>query len=272
MSYTTLVAPAVLAEHLEDSGWVVVDCRFASHIPGAVYAHLDDDLSGSVVAGLTGRHPLPTPEQLAQTLGAWGIGNRTQVVAYDDANGSYAARLWWTLRWLGHRDVAVLDGGWAAWTRGGFPVSSSVQARVGATFVPEPQPQLVADVEAVEQMRQDTAFRVVDSRALERYRGEHEPIDPVAGHIPGAVCVPFGANVNADGTFRTPEELRERFGLLTKVVPADRTVFYCGSGVTAAHNVLAYAHAGLGDARLYPGSWSEWIADPARPVGRGDPS
>lgn len=282
MLYTTLVSTTVLADHLDDSGWVVVDCRFAldntergradylrSHIPGAVYAHLDHDLSGSVVAGLTGRHPLPTVEQFARTLGAWGIGPGVQVVAYDDSNGSYAARLWWMARWMGHRDVAVLDGGWAAWSREGLPVSSNVQARDRAVFVPNPQSQLVADADVVERLRHDPAFRLVDSRVLERYRGDVEPIDLVAGHIPGAVCVPFAANVREDGTFRTPDELRGRFAALGDA-GAERTIFYCGSGVTAAHNVLAYAHAGLGDARLYPGSWSEWIADPARPVARGD--
>ena len=283
MSNTTLVSPAVLAKHLGRSRWLVVDCRFAldnpgrgqqdyadGHIPGAVYAHLDRDLSGTVVPGHTGRHPLPTPEQLAETFGAWGISSDVQVVAYDDNNGSHAARLWWLLRWLGHRDVAVLDGGWAAWKREGHPESTSVPARPPATFVPAPVEQLAMDAAAVEQIRSDDRYRLVDSRAPERYRGEAEPIDPVAGHIPGAINGPFAANVTAEGTFRPAAELRTRFETLLDDVPAEHTVFYCGSGVTAAHNILAYAHAGLGDARLYPGSWSEWIADPNRPVERGD--
>ncbi len=283
MTYTTVISTAELARHLDNANWVIVDCRFAldntergsqdyaaAHIPGAVYAHLDHDLSGKVIHGETGRHPLPTVEHAAQTFGAWGIASGVQVVAYDDNNGSYAARLWWLLRWLGHENVAVLDGGWAAWKREELPISTSVQARIPATFEAAPDDNLIADTASVEHLRQDAAYRVVDSRAPERYRGDVEPIDPVAGHIPGAINLPFAANVNPDGTFKSPDELRSRFGTLLHDVPAEQTVFYCGSGVTAAHNVLSYAHAGLGDARLYPGSWSEWIADPERPVARGD--
>lgn len=283
MAYTTLISPAVLADHLDDTSWVIVDCRFAldntergrqdyvdAHIPGAVYAHLDQDLSGTVVRGETGRHPLPTPDHLAQTFGAWGIGEGVQVIAYDDNNGSYAARLWWLLRWLGHDNVAVLDGGWAAWLRDGHPTSTSVQAHVPATFDPHVRPDLMVSGDDVERLRQDTAYQVVDSRAPERYRGEVEPIDPVAGHIPGAINGPFVANVTPDGTFRSADELNTRFDTLLGDTPAEQTVFYCGSGVTAAHNVLAYAHAGRGDARLYPGSWSEWIASGERPVATGE--
>jgi len=282
MAFTTLIDPETLQRHLEHPDWVVVDCRFSlsdpeygrrayreAHIPGAVYAHLDEDLSGPIVPGRTGRHPLRDPEQLARKLGGWGIDNRTQVVAYDDAGGAFAARLWWLLGWLGHDAVAVLDGGWPRWVREGRPVRGGIETRTPRTFVPRIRPERVVSADEVLQHLHDPAWRLLDARAPARYRGEQEPIDPVAGHIPGAVNAPFAENLTPDGTFRPSEQLRQRFEALLGDVPSERVVCYCGSGVTAAHNLLAMAHAGLPGARLYAGSWSEWITDPRRPVARG---
>jgi thiosulfate/3-mercaptopyruvate sulfurtransferase len=283
MVYGTLITAGELNEHLGDAGWVVVDCRFnladheqgrkeylAGHVPGAVYAHLDEDLSGPIVKGATGRHPLPSVERAAAVFSRLGIGQGTQVVAYDDRGGMSSGRLWWMLRWLGHDAVAVLDGGWQAWQEAGFPTRGGEEARPAAEFAPQPREGFAVDANAVQRLRTDPAYKVVDSRAADRYRGENETMDPVGGHIPGAVSGPFGENLGADGRFKSPEELRARFEALLGETPAERAVFYCGSGVSAAHNILAVAHAGLGDAKLYPGSWSEWIVDPARPVATGE--
>lgn len=279
MAYQSLISSEALIEHLDEPNWAIVDCRFSladtsqgrreylqGHIPGAVYAHLDEDLSGKIVPGQTGRHPLPTPSKLAETLARWGIGNSTQVVAYDSSNSAFASRLWWMLRWLGHNDAAILDGGWPLWQREGWPTSTTVPEPHPASFLPRPRPELIVDTNRVNQIRTDPAYCLVDSRAPERYRGEIEPIDPIAGHIPGASSYFYGTNVNQDGTFLPPDELKIRFQEKFGDTPAERIVFYCGSGVTAAHNTFALTLAGLGEALLYPGSWSEWITDPSRPV------
>ncbi|MCS7039120.1 MAG: sulfurtransferase [Anaerolineae bacterium] len=281
--YTTLVSPDVLAAHLDDPDWAVVDCRFslqdtgygrrayqAGHIPGAVYAHLDEDLSGPVIPGRTGRHPLPEPEVFTARLERWGIGNTTQVVAYDDAGGAYAARLWWMLRWLGHEAVAVLDGGWPAWVAAGLPQHGGTETRPPAVFTARPRPERVATAAEVLARRLDPDWRVLDARGADRFRGENETIDPVAGHIPGAVSAPYADNLTPDGRFRDAESLRRRYRALLGDVPAARAICYCGSGVTAAHDLLAMFHAGLGEGLLYPGSWSEWITDPTRPIATGD--
>lgn len=285
MVYTTLISVTELIAHLDDPLWTIVDCRFSledpqrgrndylrAHIPGAVYAHLNEDLCAPHVPGVTGRHPLPTPEQLAQKFSQWGIGPGVQVVAYDDweaASGGVAARLWWSLRWLGHDAVAVLDGGWKKWVEEGLPWRSGWEVRSPKTFVPKPRPELIVSASEVEAMRLDPAYRVVDSRSADRYRGENETIDPVAGHIPGAINIPYADNVGPDGLFKSREELQERFMTLLGDVPAQNVIFYCGSGVTACHNLLAMLHAGIGEARLYAGSWSDWITDASRPVAKG---
>ncbi len=283
MKYTTLIDTQSAAENLWRPDWVFIDCRFSladtgqgrrayldSHILGALYAHLDEDLCSPVVPGSTGRHPLPEAAFLVERFSRWGIDSGIQVVVYDDwpgAAGAVAARLWWSLRWLGHTAVAVLDGGWEAWLAEGHPLASGEeQSRPIRHFQAKEHPELLATTADVEQMRLDPAYRVFDSRAAERYRGLNETIDPVAGHVPGAWSAPFAGNMGAEGKFLPATVLRERFAALLSGVPAEKTVFYCGSGVSAAHNVLAMAHAGLGDARLYVGSWSEWIADPHRPV------
>ncbi len=277
--HTTVITPANLRAHLGDPAWAVVDCRFSladtergrrayaeAHIPGAVYAHLDEDLSGPIRPGISGRHPLPDVAAFAQTLSRWGLDASVQVVAYDDFGGGIAARLWWMLRWMGHDAVAVLDGGFPAWQRLDLPTRPGDETRPPRTFTPHPRPAWTVDADTVDARRADPAYRLVDARAAARYRGEDEPIDPVAGHIPGAVSAPFAGNLDADGCFLPPDALRARFDALLAGVPPERTICYCGSGVTAAHNLLALAHAGLGNALLYPGSWSHWITDPTRPV------
>ncbi len=279
MPYTTLITPTDLEPQLAHRRWIVVDCRFAldrpehgrqeyerGHIPGAVYAHLNEDLSGPIVSGKTGRHPLPDVAAAAQTFARLGIGNDLQVVAYDDAGGAIAARLWWMLRWLGHDHVAVLDGGWQRWRDEGRPTRDGIETRAKATFTPRPRPELIADVEEVSQVRQDPNYLVIDSRSRERYEGRHEPIDPVAGRIPGAHSAPLTDNLDASGCFLPAEQLATRFQNLLGDVPPGHAIFYCGSGVSAGQNLLALAHAGLGEGRLYVGSWSEWIIDPDRPI------
>ncbi len=277
--HTTLITAAVLAEHLGDRSWAIVDCRYRlaelgfgrrayaeSHIAGAVFADIGDDLSGPVVRGKTGRHPLPEVGTIVAKLSAWGIDGAVQVAAYDDSGGSMAARLWWLLRWLGHDAVAVLDGGWSLWQARGLPVRAGSEPRAARTFVARPRPELVLSVERVDQVRGDPAWRVLDARNADRFRGENETIDPVAGHIPGARSAPYADNLEADGQFKPKDELRRRYLEVLDGVAASRAVCYCGSGVTAAHDVLAIVHAGLGEAKLYAGSWSEWIVDRSRPV------
>jgi thiosulfate/3-mercaptopyruvate sulfurtransferase len=283
MAFTTILQPSDLLPRLSEPDWAVVDCRFyladpdraaaeyhAAHIAGAVYAHLDHDLAGPVQPGRTGRHPLPAIDALADTFGRWGIGPGVQVVAYDDAGGALAAaRLWWLLRWLGHDAVAVLDGGWAAWRDAGLPVRTGTEARSPRRFTAQPQPADTASADDVARLAADPAGRVLDARGADRFRGENETIDPVAGHIPGARSAPYADNLDADGRFRSPDALRARYAaLLGGADPAD-TVIYCGSGVTAAHDVLAMQFAGLAGAKLYAGSWSEWITLPSRPVATG---
>ncbi len=283
MPYRTLITTDELADHLADPEWVIVDCRFRladtgkgekdyvqAHIPGAQYAHLDRDLSGKIVPGVTGRHPWPTVEAAADYVARLGIGEHTQVVAYDDDNSEIAGRLWWLLRWLGHADAAVLDGGWRKWQAEGRPTASGVETRAKRDFIPEPRHELVLDATQVAAIRSDPTFVLVDSRAPERYRGDIEPIDPVAGHIPGAHNLPYAANLNPDMTFQPAPALQTRFRALLGDLPAERAVFYCGSGVTAVHNLLAMLHAGVGEGRLYGGSWSDWITDSARPVAVGE--
>lgn len=283
MTHTLLITPQELALHLDDPNWIVFDCRFIlsqpdekekyylkAHIAGAAYAHLDRDLSAPIIPGKTGRHPLPTPEEAARRFGQMGIGPGMQVVAYDDQGGSLAAvRLWWMLRWLGHEEAAVLDGGWQAWLAEDLPVSSGKETRPPQTFSARPRHGMYVTLEEVQRLRRDPDYRVVDVRAPERYRGEVEPIDPVAGHIPGAINAPYTDNLNEEGKFRSPKELRQHYHALFGETPVEQVVFYCGSGVTSIHSLLALELAGLGKAKLYAGSWSEWIADRQQPVALG---
>jgi thiosulfate/3-mercaptopyruvate sulfurtransferase len=284
MLYDTLISVNDLYSHLTDPDWVIVDCRFSladtehgrreyirAHIPGAVYAHLDEDLSGTVIPGKTGRHPLPSIEKATRIFSKWGIGKGNQVVAYDDAGGALAAvRLWWMLRWLGHDEVAVLDGGWQAWHAKDLPVRSGSESRAIEGFIPDPRPEMIATTEDILSLTTDEGICLVDARTADRFRGENEVIDPVAGHIPGAVNLPYPKNLNADGTFRSPEELRNMYLDLLGGKAPEQAIYYCGSGVTSIHSILAMVHAGLKEPRLYAGSWSEWIRDPERPVVTGN--
>jgi thiosulfate/3-mercaptopyruvate sulfurtransferase len=279
--YTTLIDPATLAPHLADPDWVVVDCRFDltdpargeqeyldAHIPGARYAHLDRDLSG-VKTGANGRHPLPTAEQMRERFGALGIGPGTQVVASDADSGMHAARLWWMLRYMGHDAVAVLDGGLARWIREGHAVRGGREVVRPATFVGAPRDAWRLDAGAVLAHLDDPASLLVDARAEPRFRGDSEPLDQRAGHIPGARNFFFQQNLNDDKTFKSAAALRTAWQAVLRDRPVEQVVMYCGSGVTACHNLLALEHAGLSGARIYPGSWSEWSADPSRPIATG---
>jgi thiosulfate/3-mercaptopyruvate sulfurtransferase len=280
MAFRTLMSTSALAMHLDDDHVAIVDCRFqlaeeswgeqayaASHIPHAVYAHLDRDLSGPK-SGTNGRHPLPDADAAARTFARLGITSGVQVVAYDQDNGMYASRLWWMLRWLGHDAVAVLDGGFAKWTAEGRDTRSGTETRAPQTFTAAPRGEMLATVDQVAALRADRSWQLVDARAPERFRGDVEPLDKVAGHIPGAANHCYQTNLDAEGSFRSPEELRAQMRATLGDHPADRIVCYCGSGVTACHNLLALEHAGLTGAKLYAGSWSEWSSDPRRPVER----
>lgn len=277
--YTTLIGAHELAGRLADPQTLVVDCRFdlarpdagraaylAGHIPGALYAHLDHDLSGPVTPA-TGRHPLPDPETLARTLSSWGITSQTQVVAYDADSGAFAARLWWLLRWVGHRGVAVLDGGFKAWREAGLATSTDIPTRSPSEFIARPDRSAWVDADEVARCLR-AGWRLLDARAPERFAGSVEPIDPVAGHVPGAVNHPLTTNLTTDGRFLPPQELHARYTASQAGVSDAQTIAMCGSGVTACHLLLAMEIAGKPGARLYAGSWSEWIRDPARPVAR----
>jgi thiosulfate/3-mercaptopyruvate sulfurtransferase len=280
--YKTLIDPVTLAEHLDDPDWVVIDTRFDltdpakgeqqyldGHIPGARYAHLDRDLSGDKT-GSNGRHPLPTPDQMRTRFGALGISPSKQVVAYDADNGMYAARLWWMLRFMGHEAVAVLDGGLARWTREGHSVRGGEEPRRPAMFRGQPREGARLTVDEVAGGLRDPRRVLVDARAEGRYRGEGETLDKVAGHIPGAKNYFFQRNLTEDKTFKSPDELKKEWQTLLGSTPVTNVVMYCGSGVTACHNLLAMEHAGLPGAKIFPGSWSEWSADADRPVATGD--
>jgi thiosulfate/3-mercaptopyruvate sulfurtransferase len=282
--FSTLIDVDELARHLGDPTWVVVDCRFTvgapqvgeaawakSRIPGARYAHLERDLSGPRGPGL-GRNPLPDPKAFSARLGGWGITPGTQVVVHDDSFGSIACRLWWLLNLVGHREVALLDGGWPVWKRKKHPIDDSTVANASLAGPPYPihaDPRSLAETSLVERIRMDASWALLDARPEERSSGEREEVDPVAGHIPGARFATFEDNLAFDGRFLPTDELHERFSALIGEVAPEHVVHTCGSGVTACHNLLAMEHAGLRGSRLHAGSWSEWITDPTRPVATG---
>jgi thiosulfate/3-mercaptopyruvate sulfurtransferase len=281
MAAHTLIDAEALVALLGDARLRLFDCRFDlarpaygraayldEHLPGAIHADLNTDLSAPVNA-TSGRHPLPAAEDFAARLRAWGVHADSRVVAYDDGNGAYASRLWWMLRWLGHDDVAVLDGGMRRWLQLGLPVTEDVPAPAPGDFVARPRPGMVVDAAAVLAATSDPAARILDARAPERYRGEVEPIDTVAGHVPGARNHPFTTNLDSQGRFLPSHVLRESLGASLAGVAPQSAIVYCGSGVTACHLLLALEHAGLAGARLYPGSWSEWSSDRSRPVATG---
>jgi thiosulfate/3-mercaptopyruvate sulfurtransferase len=277
---TTLVGVEELASHVGDPGWIVCDCRHdlvdydagrraynEAHIPGARFVHLDLDLSGPKT-GLNGRHPLPHSLGFGLRLGALGIDNDKQVVAYDASGGPYAARLWWMLRWVGHTAVAVLDGGWEAWLRAGKPVTGEKPAIQPTMYTLRPHPDMAVDVSHISAHLKDKRVQVIDARSPDRFRGENETLDPVGGHIPGAVNRFFKSNLNEDGRFKDSKTLQQVFRELMGGREPSSVIHQCGSGVTACHNLLAMEHAGLAGSRLFAGSWSEWVSDRSRPIER----
>jgi thiosulfate/3-mercaptopyruvate sulfurtransferase len=280
--YSDFVSASQLAAHTHDPLWLVVDCSFdlaapewgrenylAGHIPGAIYAHLDNDLSAPRTPE-TGRHPLPDPQVMAQRLSAWGIGAGRQVVVYDTAGGAYASRLWWMLRYYGHDAAAILEGGYAKWIEEDRPLVPGNEApHTRQEFVPILRPEMVLTIDDVDRIRLDPAWKLIDARSAVRFRGEQEPIDPVAGHIPGAVNRFHGENLTTNGTLHSNRSLRVQFKALLGDTPTERTVVYCGSGVTSCLHIAAMHRAGLGLPRLYAGSWSEWIRDPNHPIALG---
>ncbi|TYP61653.1 sulfurtransferase [Stutzerimonas stutzeri] len=280
MPLAQLIDPAELTARRSEPNLCILDCRFAledadqgrrsyeqSHIPGARFLDLEKDLSGPVVRGQTGRHPLPQPEHLIARLRAAGLNNDSEVVLYDDGPGAFAARAWWLLAWLGKRSgVYLLDGGFKAWCEAGGLVTEELADRQPGQFDGTPDEDLLFSAQQLTERLGQPGLTLIDARALPRFLGELEPIDPVAGHIPGARCVPFSENLDATGHFLSPDQLRSRFDRLLTNQPAATVVAYCGSGVTACHNLFALCLAGYPLAKLYPGSWSEWITDPGRPM------
>lgn len=281
MNFTTLISAEELAKHIDDPRWRIFDCRhdlarpdfgeqayFESHVPNAQFLHLDRDLSGPKT-GTNGRHPLPDPARFAQKLGECGVSNEMQVIAYDDDGSMYAVRLWWLMRWLGHSSVAILDGGLPAWQRADLPLTDKVPQFSQATFKWQISDQPV-DTSYIEAHLNRHDMLLLDGRGADRFRGENEVIDPVAGHIPGAVNRPFRDNLLSDGRFKPATQLHQELAGLLNGKPVSQVVAYCGSGVSACHNLLALEVAGLHGARLYAGSWSEWCSDRNRPVATGN--
>lgn len=280
MTFTTIVSPQDLRARLDDSNLAVFDCRHSladfslggrlydeSHIPGAFFADVENDLSGAKT-GKNGRHPLAAPETFARFLRVRGVSDATQLVAYDAGGDIFAPRFWFLARWIGHDAVAVLDGGFTAWLAHGYPITASpVQPVRDGNLTVRLRPELLVDAQYVLDHLKSDEMQLLDARAKERYTGETEPIDPVAGHIPGAKHRWFKEDFHADGTLKSPEELRAEFERLG--IDPKRTVHQCGSGVTAAAAYFAMEHAGLEGSRVYNGSWSEWIADPSRPIETG---
>ncbi|WP_445370917.1 sulfurtransferase [Methylomonas sp. HW2-6] len=278
MTYTTLVSAATLAANLDNPNWRIFDCRFSladsaagfksyrsDHIPGAVYADLNKDLS-SPVRAYTGRHPLPNFDSLAEKLGKWGVNNRSQVVVYDDAGGAFAGRMWWLLRSMGHTQVAVLDGGYGHWRKQGLPTATALPKISASAFRAYLDNRQWLSASQVETGLASRSIILVDARTPERFLGKVEPIDPVAGHVPGAINRPLQSNLDRNGLFLAPDQLRRQINHLISPFPAERVVHMCGSGVTACHNLLAMEIAGLGGSKLYAGSWSEWIRNRNRRV------
>lgn len=284
MSRAQLIRSETLRQRLKQGDLVILDCRFAlddpryglsayqnGHLPGAHYLDLEQDLSAPVQPGVTGRHPLPDPDLLARRLRDCGVNHDSEIVVYDDGPGAFAARAWWLLMWLGKRDgVYLLDGGLKAWQASGGELTGQPAPIQSGTFVGQPDNRLLIDAQTLQTRLNTATLTLLDARAEARFRGEVEPLDPVAGHIPGAQCAVFTENLDADGHFLPPQALRERFDALRDERPVAEMVAYCGSGVPACHNLFAMSLAGYPLIPLYAGSWSEWITNPQRPVARGN--
>lgn len=278
MSSHLLISTNQLAARLGDHQIRILDCRFSladkqagernylqGHIPGAVFADLERDLSAAISPG-SGRHPLPDSEQLISKLRAWGISNNSEVVVYDDMQGAMAARMWWLLRWLGHEQVALLDGGINKWNAEGRELETQIPKYPAGQFKARADNSAWLTTEQIEHALAQQSIVLIDARSAARFAAEEEPIDPVAGHIPGALNRPFQCNLNSAGTFLSPDALRQSFAEITSYHPPQQVVHMCGSGVTACHNLFAMELAGIAGSKLYVGSWSEWIRDPARPI------
>jgi thiosulfate/3-mercaptopyruvate sulfurtransferase len=276
-----LVTTDELAQHLADPDWVVIDTRHdlgnpdrgpaayaEGHIPGAYFMHVDHDLAGPKT-GKNGRHPLPNLDEFARKLNERGVAPGRQVVVYDDMGGNYAVRLWWMLRWLGHDKVALLDGGYPKWATEQRPIAREVPASRAGSFIPRPHLGSAVDVSFVERFAGSPGMKLVDARVAERFTGQQETIDPVAGHVPGAANRFWKENLDGDGRFKPAARLRAEFDSLLGGLDPSQVVHMCGSGVTACHNIFAMELAGLPGSKLYPGSWSEWCAEPSRPVAKG---
>jgi thiosulfate/3-mercaptopyruvate sulfurtransferase len=284
MPIAQLITPSALHARLEQPDLMILDCRFAlddpaygqrsydeGHIAGAQFADLERELSGPISKGITGRHPLPQPTALLECLRQWGLSNASEVVLYDDGPGAFAARAWWLLAWLGKREgVYLLDGGLKAWREAGLQLTRIQLSATPGDFQGQADASLLVSAKQLQQRLNSPDLTLLDARALPRFRGEVEPLDPVAGHIPGAQCAAFTDNLDSNGRFLPAEQLRQRFAAQLKHRPASELVAYCGSGVTACHNLFALCLAGFPLAPLYAGSWSEWITDPTRPVATGD--
>lgn len=281
MAFATLVDIDTLAAHLADPNWVLLDCRFelarpdwgaagfaSGHIDGAQYAHLDHDLAAAPTES-SGRHPLPDPSVFSARARTWGISPESQIVVHDQGNGVYAARAWWLFRWLGHRNVAVLRGGLAAWVASGRGLTTQITSRPAGTFQGQAQPRMVADVEEIERSLASRSLHIIDGRGADRYAGQNETMDPIAGHVPGAVNHPFASNFAADGGWHDEDTLRNLWQRSLAGRAPEQVVTMCGSGVSACLNLLALETLGIEGARLYPGSWSEWVRDPKRAVATG---
>jgi len=281
MPASPLITAADLAEHLDDPAWRIIDCRFdlrqpaageagyhEGHIPGALYAHLDRDLSGPITPD-SGRHPLPDPQRLRETFSTWGIDSDSQVICYDAQANAYAGRLWWLLRWLGHERVAVLDGGLNAWEAGNNPFDTATPAITPSTFRGNPHPDMLVTTQELVTRFDSNTQRLIDVRTPERYAGETEPFDPVAGHIPGAYNLPYQNNLDSSDRYLPAEALKKMYRRVLDDVAPEHCIVMCGSGVTACQSLIALELAGMSGAKLYAGSWSEWIRDTNRPVAEG---
>jgi thiosulfate/3-mercaptopyruvate sulfurtransferase len=279
--YDKIVSTAELAAHLNDPEWIILDCQHdlinhafgresyaREHIPGAHFVAMEGDMAG-VKTGRNGRHPLPTPDALAATFSRLGVSAGRQVIAYDSSQNNYAGRVWWTLRWLGHMGVAVLDGGLGKWKSEARGLTAEVPVPKTAVFTGRAKDHMQVGADTILAAIGKPGLQVVDARAPERYSGAAETIDPVGGHIPGALLRFGKENINPDGTYKSPEVLRADFTRLLGDTPPDQVVHQCGSGVSACNNIIAMELAGLPGAKLYVGSWSEWCSDPARPVATG---
>lgn len=283
MNFTSIVSAEDTFRNVNEPNWRIFDCRFdlkddsigfakykSGHIPNAIFADLHKDLSAPVTNN-SGRHPLPDVHDISHKLGLWGVDSNTQVVVYDDVYGSYAARLWWMLRWLGHKNVAVLNGGLTEWERLHLPVTKVIAEPKSTTFIAKPDMSMIADVSTIEKSISSEKIMLIDVRDSDRYQGIREPIDKIAGHIPGAINIPWKTNLDPSGQYLEKANLLPHYLKILDKTDTETIVFMCGSGVTACHSLVALEYLDLPAAKLYPGSWSEWIRNPDHPVESSSP-